>query len=343
MKLKSKDIAKLLNVSPATVSLVLNNKPGVSNETRQKILEILQQNSYDFSNHTAAPHMTKNIQFVIYKKHGKVVSDTPFFSMLTESLNRSARLAGFNLLITYMDEKQDDIPAILEALEQSSPTGLLILATEMTAKDLVPFKKLHCPMLLLDNQFDNQDIDTVCIDNADGVCKAVQYICSLNHRDIGYLNSKVWISNFERRLFSFRSSVSEYGIPLKESNIFRLDSTLEGAYHDLRSILERCHDMPTALFAANDIIAMGASRALREAGYRIPNDISIIGFDDMPMCEACDPPLTTIHVYNQQMATVAMKRLTELIQSPSVEVQKILIGTRLVIRKSTCVAGSANI
>lgn len=335
MKMKAKEIAKLFGVSPSTVSLVLNNKPGVGEETRQQILKLLRENNYDVPEVEAKPAPDRNIQFIIYKKHGKVVSDTPFFSILTESINRAARAADFNLIITYIDENQDDIPSILVKIDKTRPSGLLILATEMTSEDIDKFKYLRYPMLLLDNQFANQDIDTVCINNADGVYKAVSHLVSLRHEDIGYLNSKVWINNFEQRLRYFKTYLLEHGFALKEGNIFQLDPTMDGAYLDMKTYLSMCKDMPTALFAANDIIALGAARALKEAGYQIAQDISIIGFDDIAFCEMSDPPLTTVHVFNQNMGSTAVRRLIELIEQPTIQIQKTYISTHLILRGST--------
>lgn len=335
MKMKAKEIAKLLGVSPSTVSLVLNNKPGVGEETRQQILTLLRENNYDVPDVKAVNTADRNIQFIIYKKHGMVISDTPFFSVLIESINRAARAADYNLIITYIDENQDDIPSVLIQIDKSRPAGLLILATELTSKDVEKFKYLRYPMLLLDNQFADQDIDTVCINNADGVFKAVGHLLSLKHEEIGYLNSKIWISNFEQRLRYFRTYLLEQGTALAEGNIFALTPTMDGAYLDMKTSLSMCKDMPSALFAANDIIALGAVRALKEAGYRIPEDISIIGFDDIAFCEMSDPPLTTVHVYNQHMGGAAVKRLVDLIEEPTMEVQKTYISTRLVLRSST--------
>jgi len=335
MKMKAKEIARLLGVSPSTVSLVLNNKPGVGEETRQQILKLLKENNYNVPDIPTEHVPERHIQFIIYKKHGKVISDTPFFSVLIESINRAARTADFNLIITYVDENQDDIPSILVQIDKTRPAGLLILATEMASEDINNFKYLGCPMLLLDNQFADQDIDTVCINNADGVYKAVSYLVSLQHKEIGYLDSKVWINNFEQRLRYFKYHLLKYGAVLPEGNIFQLTPTMDGAYLDMKTYLSLGKDMPSALFAANDIIALGASRALKEAGYQIPQDISIVGFDDIAFCEMSDPPLTTIHVYNQHMGSVAVKRLVELIEQPSIEIQKTYISTHLILRSST--------
>lgn len=341
MKIKSKDIASKLGLSPATVSLVLNNKPGISSETRERVFALLEEYGYQQPKpQPPMPSHNKSLQFIIYQKHGLVVSDTPFFSSLTEAINREARLSGYSLTITYLDEQKDDIPALLSDMEQNLPDGLLILATEMFPEDVAPFEKLNLPTLLLDGQFDHVDMDSVCINNADGSYKALQYLCSLGHQNIGYLRSRTRISNFDQRFTAFRSYAADCRIRLDEGSIFFLGSTMEDAYQDMKRLLRERQDTPDALFADNDIIAFGAIRALKEFGFSIPEDVSIIGFDDMPFCEMLEPSLTTIRVFKQEMGTTAVRRLIELIHHPDSKPQKIYISTELVPRKSTRPYGS---
>lgn len=335
MKLKSKDIAKVLGVSPATVSLVLNNKPGISEDTRIKVIHYLEEHGYNTSHlHYSEDTAGKIIQFIIYKKHGKVVCDTPFFSELIESINRAAREDGYHLTITYIDEVKDNIPLLLDMIKQNSPSGLLVLATEMTSEDINILRKLNLPILLLDSQFDDQDIDTVCINNGDGVYKAVDYLVSLEHKSIGYLHSNVWIYNFEQRMSHFKKYMHDKGLTLGKEQFFNLEPTVEGAYRDMKKLLKERKDIPTAFFADNDIIAFGAIRALKESGYNIPDDISVIGFDDTPFCELLTPKLTTIRVYKQHMAVTAVKRLIASINASSICIQKTFISTELIKRES---------
>lgn len=336
MKVKAKDIAKELGISPATVSLVLNNKPGVGEETRQRVLNAVRQTGY-YPTVLDKQMMNRNgnIKFVVYKKHGKVVSDTPFFSELIEGIDREARKGGYNFSITYVDEQQDDIAAMAKMIKNEEPDGILLLATEMNAEDLDIFKKLNIPLLLIDSCFEYEDIDSVVIHNSEGAYRAVRHIVDLGFLDIGYLHSSVAINNFEQRRLGFRKEMVEHGLRIPEDNIFLLEPTLEGAYRDMKSQIEKKKDIPQAIFADNDIIAIGAVRALKEAGYQIPGDVSVVGFDDMPMCEIMEPKLTTVKVYKQGMGRIAVKRLIEIIEEKPVEHLKIYVGTELVIREST--------
>ena len=336
MKLKAKDIAKKLSISPSAVSFVLNNKPGVSEETRRKVLKVIEQMGYNTNifSKSALTH-NRNIRFIIYKKHGLVVSDTPFFSTLMEGIDREARSLGYNLVVTYIDENKDNLMKILHIIKATSPEGIMLLATEMTKEDLKRFKKLNIPLLLLDSYFESENLDTVIINNIEGAYKATCYLTELGHIDIGYLHSSVWINNFDQRMVGFKKAINHKGLTLNKNSIFCLESTIDGSYKNMFKILESKPQLPTALFADNDIIAFGAIKAMKEFGIKIPQDVSIIGFDDMPFCEMIDPPLTTVMVYKQRMGMIALKRLVERINEAPAETIKIEVNTTLIERKST--------
>lgn len=335
MKLKAKDIAKKLSISPSAVSFVLNNKPGVSEETRRKVLKVIEQMGYNTNifSKSALTH-NRNIRFIIYKKHGLVVSDTPFFSALMEGIDREARSLGYNLIVTYIDENKDDLMKILHIIKVTSPDGIMLLATEMTKENLKPFEKLNIPLLLLDSYFESENLDTVIINNIKGVYKATCYLAELGHIDIGYLHSSVWINNFDQRMTGFKKAINDKGLKLNKNFIFCLESTIDGSYKNMFRILENKPQLPTALFADNDIIAFGAIKAMKEFGIRIPQDVSVVGFDDMPFCEMIDPPLTTVMVYKQRMGMIALKRLVERIDEAPAETIKIEVNTTLIERKS---------
>jgi len=335
MGLKVKDIAGMLKVSPATVSLVLNNKPGISEETRRRILKAVEDLGYS-TNMLSKPALKSqgSIRFIVYKKHGNVVSDTPFFSALMEGIDQEARMDGYNLIISYINELENNKMDVLRILEDNAPSGILLLATEMKPEDLEPFKKLNIPLVILDSYFDMEKLDTVIINNINGAYQATRYLIDCGHQEIGYLHSSVWINNFDERQEGFFKALSEHYIRPNKKYILMLESTMEGSYKDMNRILQSKPALPTAFFADNDIIAFGAVKALKENGYRIPEDISVIGFDDMPFCEMIDPPLTTLRVYKQRMGMIAVKRLLEKIEKNTREFVKIEVGTDIIERKS---------
>jgi LacI family transcriptional regulator len=336
MKIRIKDIAKAVGVSPATVSLVLNNKPGISEETREKILKKIEELGYSYnrSNSRILKSLSKNIRFIVYKKHGKVVGDTPFFSALIEGIEQEARDEGFNLLISYINEQSGDRQEIIQIIKETPVDGILLLATEMYPHDLLIFNSLTLPIVVLDSYLENKNMDFVVIANTEAIYSATVYLIQKGHREIGYLDSSVWIKNFDERREGYEKAIIQSGLTLKKRFILSLEPTLEGAYKEMKEILENGIELPTAFVAANDIIAFGAMKALKEAGIKIPDDISIIGLDDMPFCEISDPPITTLRVYKERMGKIAVKRLIERIMNNVEERIKIEVKTELIERKS---------
>lgn len=343
MALKIKDVAQRLKVSPATVSLVLNNKPGVAEETRQRVLKLVQEMGYD-TNILSKPALknSKSIRFIIYKKHGSVVSDTPFFSALMEGIEQECRKEGYNLVVSYMNEDGNRME-VLRIVEDNPLEGILLLATEMQEEDLQTFTQFNIPIVILDSCFEKLKIDTVFIENIQGAFEATEYLVKNGHTEIGYLHSSIWIKNFDKRKEGFQKALKEYNIQENKKYIFSVDSTLEGSYNDILKLLNSNISLPTAFFADNDIIAFGAIKAFKEFGLRVPEDVSVVGFDDMPFCEIIEPPLTTIKVNKQRMGMLAVKRLLEKIETDSPECVRLEVCTELVERKSVICKGDQRV
>lgn len=340
--IKSKDLAQLLGISPSTVSMVLNNKPGISDSTRKLVLDKMIELGSLPPGSGYKPQAIDFIYFVIFKKHGKVVGDTPFFSQLIEGIEQSCKSHGYNLQIAYFNEGSN-LSATLPLIHSKECKGLLLLATEMGLADASAFTSLGCPTVLLDSAFNEIALDTIVINNKQAAGCATKYLIEYGHTNIGYLHSACHINNFSERKDGYHRELRRNGLAIPAEHEYKLTPTVDGAYSDMKEILSHDPQMPTAFFADNDIIALSAMRALKEKGYRIPEDISIIGIDDMPMCSLMDPPLTTMHVPKHQMGVQAVKRLLEKINRDSREILTIEIRTTLTQRESVsyCSANGA--
>jgi LacI family transcriptional regulator len=333
MEYKAKDIAKLLGISSATVSLVINNRPGVSEETRLQVLaKISELGSQDLLKKKS--HASRNIGFVVYKCHGIFISQSPFFALLIESIETHARKNECRVIIVHID-RSNPIDEQLEYIRSLDCSGLIIFATEMLSEDLVPLKQINIPMVILDNYFVTDPMDAVAINNEQGTFEAVKHLVNLGHKQIGYLQSKVYLTSLNERKYYFFAALRKFGITGMEKFVFRVGYPEENTYADFHKILDSGVEMPTALFADNDIIAYGAIKALKEKGYKIPDDISVIGFDDRPICMMIDPPITTINVPKSVFGKFAVDTLINKIDNKLEGSVKIEIGTNLVLRSST--------
>jgi LacI family transcriptional regulator len=333
--IKIKDVAKAANVSAATVSLVLNNKPGVSEATRQKVLQITQSlvnaTPNQFIPNDGSP---KTIRFLKIIKHGHVLNrdHNVFIASYLDGLEAEARTKGYNLEVTTLETT--DVATISSAFSHPNIQGLIVLGTELLENDMNAFEPLNIPMVFIDTEYEHRPFNFVDMNNIEAVYQIIKYFIDHGHSKIGLIKSSAENGNFRLREFGFQSALQYYKIPLNHNYIFQVDSTFDGAYQNMSQLLKKKPALPTALFSANDIIAYGCIKAFKEFGLRVPEDISIIGFDDLPLSALMDPPLTTMKISKTQIGKTAMKLLLEKIESNSAASTKIIIGSELVVRNS---------
>ena len=331
-----KDVAARAGVSSATVSLVMNGKPGISEETRLAVQQAARELGYTpprMARRAARLQHVRSVQFIVYRKHGRVVGDTPFFSSLLEGAEKQARQSGLNLLIAYSSGPAE-AEAQLRRAQETGCCGLLVLATEMEKDDLAPFLASGIPLVVVDNAFADVPVDAIVMDNAQGDRDAVQLLVQRGFTQIGHLRSSTQIHNFVRRRSGYREALQQAGLPQDPAQEYEIGSTPESAYTDMKALLRKGRPLPQAFFADNDILALGALRALREAGYRVPQDVSLIGFDDIPMCELSDPPLSTVRVEKEYIGRLAVERLVCRLDEPDQPAVCIQVRTAVAARGS---------
>ena len=328
MKTSIRQISKITGFSPATVSNALSGKRGVNKETAEKILAVARERGY--INETKIT----NIKFVIYKKTGEIISDTPFFSSLIEGVEAESRASGYKTEICNLDKSSDEFNQLLEKILNDASSAILLLATELNEEDVKIFEKAVSPLIVVDSWYGKLSFDSVLINSTDSVHNAVEYLISKGHHEIGYLRSEYRIKNFSYRAQGYKRALTQRRIPINESYQVTLKPTMDGAYRDMDKFLNSRPKLPSAFVADNDIIALAAIKALRQHGFRIPQDISIIGFDDLPFCAISSPGLTTIRVFKQDMGRMAVKRLIDRMENPGSIHTKTEICTEFIERES---------
>lgn len=331
MKVTAKQIAEKLGISAAAVSMALNNKPGVSEQMRHQIIDVATSMGYNFSRINTKKTKSNTIAFIFF--HKNFVFDTPFFTELATSVEDTIKEKGFHLYVHHIHDL-DNISEKVEALKSYHYAGIILLGTTMAQSDILPFEKLSIPMVLLDTYFPNIPFDCVTINNVDSAETATDYLIKKRHQQPGYLHAGQDIVNFEERSLGFFHAVRKNSMPVSKSIVHHLSPSVEGAYADMLEILNRKEPIAACYFADNDEIAIGAMRAFKEKGYRIPEDIAIVGFDNIPYSMYVEPPLTTVDVPKAYMGTIAAKRLIEKIQEKEEYHVKIEINTKLMIRNS---------
>lgn len=328
MKPNIKRISEITGYSPATVSNALNRKPTVNRETAHLILQTAREIGY------ISDSRINSIRLLVMQKSGLIVADTPFFVTLISGIENACRESGYDTIITHLNMQDPDYPVLLDKILSDHSTANLILATEINEKDVTGFLSAACPIIIVDSWFEDMDFDIVSIDNTDSTYKATKRLIEMGHTRIGYLKSKITIKNFIYREVGYRRAMNKMGLSINPSYLFSLSPSMDGSLHDMKNLLTKRPDLPTAFLADNDNIALGACKALQEFGYRIPEDISIVGFDDMPFCEISHPPLSTIRVFKKEMGLIAVRQLVQVIQFGWKVKTKTQICTEFIERES---------
>lgn len=335
MKIRAKDIALKAGVSPASVSNVLNGKKGVGEATARRILQVARDLGY-VSNKSAS--LSRDyVRLVSFKRHGLVVMDTQFFTEVMEALERQCHQAGFKMVISniHMEKDADYLERIREICREDC-AGILLLATEMYSEDVELFSNTKAPLVVLDSLFANKPFNCVMMNNQEAGYLATERLIRMGHTRIEHITSSVKFNNMEYRRIGFESAMADAMLPSSEESIWRVTPTLKGAYEDMIQLLSvREQDMPTAFFAGNDIMAAGCVRALKEKGFLLPQDISMIGMDDLAICQMTSPALSTVRVLREDIARTAVKRLMYLMEdNASTAIEKTQVGIELVDRQS---------
>lgn len=339
MSVRIVDIARVAGVSPATVSLALNDKPGVGDETRRRIRSIARKLDYQSPKAAQPVTASESICLLHIARHGHTVNrdHDVFIADYIEGLGQGSKQMGLSLEVATL--KRTPIEQIIELAQQQPAAGLIVLGTELSAADVEAFSPVRKPLVFLDTYHEFLPFDFVDMNNQDSVFTVVSHLQARGHRSIGLVKSSVaggWETrNLRLREEAFVASLARCGLPFEERFVFATDSTFHGAYDDMLGILRRGAELPTALFCGNDIIACGCLKALVAEGVRVPEDVSLVGFDDLPLAAVVDPPLTTVEVSKAEIGRMAVQLLVTRIRSESRRPPvKVLIGGKLVERQS---------
>ncbi|MDD5939027.1 MAG: LacI family DNA-binding transcriptional regulator [Clostridiales bacterium] len=324
--MKLRDIAKLAGVSLTSVSLVLNGKPGVGREKRERVERLLIQNGYAVRSSGTASDRT--VCFLKYSRHGYLVSGNPgFVTQIMDAAEQECRRHGYNLLVTAC--ANFSAPGLSEFLSRPAIQGIILLGTEVENGDLAAFPAVGKPMVVVDNSLPLLPYDTVTMDNRSAIFSAVSHLKKLGHRRFGFLYNSIPSNNDRERREAFQNVLELLGLPFDPGLVFPIFPTMEGAMESTLRLLKSGQRFPSALVANNDSIAIGAMRAFQSQGLKVPQDISISGFDGLPFSALSEPPLTTMSVSCGDMGYWAVRILHERSSGKCRSLCHLRVGTEL--------------
>jgi len=329
MSASIKEVALKAGVSIATVSRVLNDKGPVAVETRRRILDAIEKLRY--VPHGAARSLITNQTDTI----GVLLPDLygEFFSEVIRGIDQAARRSGFHVLISGFHSDRAEIEAVLRAF-RGRVDGLIVLSPDVDAQALRRNLPDTLPVVLLDTPVEGADLDAINLDNHGGAFAMTRHLAGLGHRRIAFIRGPEENADARERRRGYRDALRAAGIAPAAALEIPGDFSEEAGFAAGRRLLA-LDPRPTAVFAANDSMAIGCLFALREAGVEVPGDLALAGFDDIPIARYLTPPLSSVHVPIAELGTRAMERLLLAVQSKNGhERRQETVPTTLVVRGS---------
>jgi DNA-binding LacI/PurR family transcriptional regulator len=325
MRITINDVAKYAKVSKATVSRVLNNKGNVSPEVAQRVKEAVEVLNYVPSG-VARSLVSKTTGLI-----GLVIPDivNPFFPMLARGVEDAAHRLGFTLLLCNTDNDLQTEQGYINKLQQQRVEGIILVSSNWRFISNI-LSNTNFPIVACDRFRKDISIDSVVVDNYRAGFEATEYLISKGHRDIVYISTSSTIESIWQREQGYLAAMSKHSL---NPNVQYGTLSIESGYQITNSILR--HSLPSAIFTSNDLVAFGAMRAIHEKGLSIPDDIALLGCDDIVFAEISNPSLSTIRQPVYQMGVKAMELLYNRIHNYDTPTKNITLKPKLILREST--------
>lgn len=349
--MKAKELAKKLGVSPATISLVLNNKPGISDSLRQSLIEKIEAMGCQDMLCGARPVDGSNggrfaeagspaIAYLIYTGCMEGDSNVSFFPAVLEGAEMECRESGYNLAVLHMNcQRTVDLPELLK--RSGNVVGAIMQIDQVNEQILADREAAGVPCVLIDTYRPDLQISGVCVNNEQGIFSLVKYLKKMGHRNIGYVYSEFSNESIRERKRCFHAALREFGLEDRPENYFNSTWDARDCSYDFKQIIQQlsqAEELPTVLVAEDDHEATKLYQALHHLGLRVPEDISVTGFDDTFFAAMLDPPLTTVKNYRHLMGRECVLLLQNLLRLKKAGIKdpclKCEVSTKLVKRAS---------
>ena len=335
------DVARKAGLSLSTVSLVINNRGYVSSETREAVQKVVRELSYHptRSARGLASKTSGNIGFILSEEHFSQAE--PFYTRIFLGTEFEARDHNFYILLTTVGDQFDPDAYVPRFLLERNVDGIII-AGKVNEKLISYIDSLDLPIVFVDYEMKRAHHSAVLIDNWRGATLAVEHLLALGHKRVAFIGGDIRHPSITDRYEAYRNTLHQAGIFLEESyEVTDEEATSVAGGASAAERLFASGAKPTAIFAANDAMAIGCMRHLKSRGIRIPQDVAIVGFDDVDMSSHIDPHLTTIRVLKEEMGKIAVQRVVDCINDKTKIVVTTHVPVELIVRESTVTAAHA--
>ncbi len=324
-----RDVAELAEVHPSTVSRVINGDSRISEKTKNKVFLVIKKLGYT-PNAIARGLKTKRTYTL-----GMLIPDitNPFFAELARGVEDAANKNSFNIILCNTDDKLKKERTYLEILRQKRVDGLILGTAHIRDKSILELEKKKFPYILISRNVERLNKNCIIIDDLAGGMMATEYLIKLGHHRIAHITGPLKTRSALNRLKGYQLALKKYKIKYRDELVGEGDFRINGGYQVMKRFL-KLPEPPTSIFAANDLLALGAMQAIQKKNFYIPEDFSIIGFNDIELASFVYPSLTTIRQPILEMGNLAVKMLLNIIIEGEFNQKKVILQPKLVTRES---------
>lgn len=325
------DIAERADVSINTVSRALNDKPDINDQTKKEILRIADELNYQPNRFAQGLRSSKTSTL------GVIVADilNPFFSALLKGIEQAAREEGYSIIVQDSDENYENEKSAVQTTMSEQVDGLLITPVQTNQGTIVDLKQSELPFVLLGRYFDDLDTHYVVTDDVQGAKSATNHLIEKGHERIAMVNGPTHISSSRERLQGYLSTMEEHELSVNNSFMLNNNVTIDDGYEAGRAVISSA-PRPTAVLCYSDFVAIGIIKVARDAGLKIPEELAVVGYDDVFFSTCLEVPLTTVRIPKKKLGKRAFHVLKALIdgERDTSNLQQVKLETELLIRKS---------
>lgn len=328
INLTIKKIAEMANVSNATVSKVINGKDKyISEATRQRILEIVEREGY-------IPNaIAKSLKMKRTKTLGIILPDVMnlFFSELARGIEDAAEIMGYSIILCNSDNRESKEESYIQILQEKMVDGIILAASESSVNKYLEIRST--PIVIIDRDIKiNEQVGKITVDNEAGIYESTNFLINKGCKNIGFISCGETNRISTKRLLGYKKALWDHGLEVDESKIFLQNFTIETGYEGTMSLLKNTE--MDGICCGNDLIAIGAIKALKEMEIAIPDQVKVIGFDNIYIAQYMDPPITTMGQPIYKMGEEAVKMLISIIEGENIQLSKVF-KTKLIERGTT--------
>ena len=324
-----KMVAEKAGVSVNTASRAINNKPDINEKTKKRILEIAQELGY-IRNSAAVALRTKKTRTI-----GVVIADNrnPFYAEVLNGMEIAAREKNYHIILANTQRNYKKEEEAINLLLAKRVDGLLIAPVQDRDDDIKKLIEANIPFVIVGRDFNDIDLDAVYNDEVKGGFLATEYLIKKGHKKIAFINGVLHKSPAKGRLKGYKKALKECEIPFNDALISVGDIDVKDGYERTKKLFEKGLDF-TAIFAYNDMMAFGSMQAIKEKGLRIPEDIGLVGYDDIQFSSLISPSLTTIRLKKKELGIESVKLLFSRINGNRKKPKKIVLDVDIIARKT---------